>query len=131
MEKDDARVRTRANILIFSHPDYTVGSGFTPDLLCGVAARLAGSPGLARNTAGLELPGRYDRLTMPRRLWSKLGISVYNRYRFSDEGKVPSFIAEVPHGLCCSRADPEQEPHMTKEAASRFTDSAVSSRSSL
>lgn len=46
----------RATFSIFSHPDCTVGSGFSPDLLCDCVARLAGSPDLVRNTAGLEFP---------------------------------------------------------------------------
>jgi hypothetical protein len=42
---------------IFSHPDCTVGSGFSPDLRHEFLARLAGSPDQVRNTAGLEFPG--------------------------------------------------------------------------
>lgn len=64
------------NILVFSHPDYTVGSGFSPDQLrqqltdfparCGCAlhppARHAGI------TVGRESTVIIDRITLPRRI---------------------------------------------------------------
>jgi len=66
---------------IFSHPDYTVGSGFSPDLLCEESLGSRAHPVVpgippVRNCRLRTALRRFAGLTMPRRLWSNLCDSV-------------------------------------------------------